>query len=171
MTTMKIEEKPTTLDRGTQNRRIAGVRGRPHKGSRTDWDLCTRYSFFAFVTHSTENDNKRKREIIELDSDSEEESDGLDDVDKELQAGTEGDDDDDDDSEANRLIMFGRGFDKAQEYDHYLDEPNPWHEDLKKPLRTSQIIGFRWMLDRHVHGCGLVANIVGIGKVHTPPRA
>lgn len=108
-----------------------------------------------------EGDRKRKRVVIEIESDSD---DGLDDADKELQAEEE------DDDETNRLIMSGSGFDKSQDYDGCLDEPNPWHGDLQKTLRPSQIIGFRWMLDRHSHGGGLVADKVGTGKVCTPRK-
>jgi len=78
--------------------------------------------------------------------------------------------DEEDDDVANRLIMFGAGFDKSKEYDLYLDESNPWHSHLRKPLRPSQIIGFRWMLDRHRHGGGLIADKVGTGKVDIPRR-
>ena len=74
---------------------------------------------------------KRKREIIELDSESEEESDELDDADKEMV--WKADPQDEDDEQANQLIMFGSGFDKAAEYDQFLDEANPWHDDLQKP--------------------------------------
>ena len=76
----------------------------------------------------------------------------------------------DENEEANRLIMFGSGFDKAEDYDRYLDERNPWHDDLQKPLRPSQIIGFHWMRDRHKHGGGLVADKVWTGKVHIPSQ-
>ena len=49
---------------------------------------------------------------------------------------------------------------------HCLDEgDNPWNIALHRPLYLSQIIGFRWMLDRHRHGGGLVADKVGCGKV------
>ena len=106
----------------------------------------------------------RKKHIIEICSSDEDEDAGLDDADKELEVENDGADDE----EANGLIMFGRGFDKTQEYDHYLDGINPWHDNLEKPLRPSQIIGFRWMLDRHAHGGGLVADKVGTGKVTIP---
>jgi hypothetical protein len=56
-------------------------------------------------------------------------------------------------------------FDKSTEYDHWLDECNPWHPDLHRRLFPSQVIGFRWMCDRHNQGGGLVADVVGCGKV------
>jgi SNF2 family DNA or RNA helicase len=56
-------------------------------------------------------------------------------------------------------------FDKSKEYDKWLDEPNPWHPDLHRRLFPSQVIGFRWMCDRHLQGGGLVADVVGCGKV------
>jgi len=59
-------------------------------------------------------------------------------------------------------------FDKAIEYDHWLGEPNPWHADLHRRLFPSQVIGFRWMCDRHNQGGGLVADVVGCGKVWLP---
>src|SRR5271163_1293799 len=55
-------------------------------------------------------------------------------------------------------IVTGAAFEKAEEYDHYLDDPNPWHEELRIPLFPAQIIGFRWMMDRHFVGGGLVAD-------------
>jgi SNF2 family DNA or RNA helicase len=65
---------------------------------------------------------------------------------------------------------FGRGdaFEKLDLYDKYLDDPNPWHPDLGEPLFDAQIVGFRWMIDRHKVGGGLVADKVGVGKVSTP---
>jgi len=63
-------------------------------------------------------------------------------------------------------IVFGTEFEKVDSYDHYLDEPNPWHPDLARPLFPAQIIGFRWMVDRHAVGGGLVADKVGCGKVN-----
>jgi hypothetical protein len=62
-------------------------------------------------------------------------------------------------------FFFGTGFEKLEEFDHHLDEPNPWHDDLNKPLFPSQIIGFRWMASRHSKGGGLVGDKVGCGKV------
>jgi len=56
----------------------------------------------------------------------------------------------------------------ADEYDKYLDEINPWHSDLRRPLFPSRIISFRWMTDRHGKGGGIVAVKVGIGKVRSP---
>ena len=65
-------------------------------------------------------------------------------------------------------FIFGTEFEKVGEYDHYLDEKNPWHEDLVKPLFDAQIIGFRWMADQHEKGGGLVGDKVGCGKVLPP---
>lgn len=62
-------------------------------------------------------------------------------------------------------FFFGTAFEKLEEFDHHLDEPNPWHYDLNKPLFPSQIIGFRWMASRHSKGGGLVGDKVGCGKV------
>lgn len=62
-------------------------------------------------------------------------------------------------------FLFEMAFEKVDEFDHHLDEPNPWHEDLNKPLFPSQIIGFRWMAHRHSKGGGLVGDKVGCGKV------
>jgi hypothetical protein len=59
-------------------------------------------------------------------------------------------------------------FDKSTEYDHWLDDPNPWNTDLHRRLFPSQVIGFRWMCDRHNQGGGLVADVVGCGKVRLP---
>jgi SNF2 family DNA or RNA helicase len=56
-------------------------------------------------------------------------------------------------------------FDKSKEYDKWLNKPNPWHPDLHRRLFPSQVIGFRWMCDRHLEGGGLVADVVGCGKV------
>ena len=67
-------------------------------------------------------------------------------------------------------IVTGAAFEKAEQYDHFLDDANPWHEELRTPLFHAQIIGFRWMLDRHYVGGGLVADKVGVGKVFTPRR-
>ena len=63
-------------------------------------------------------------------------------------------------------FVYGTAFEKVDEYDGYLDEKNPWHPDLAKPLFDSQIIGFRWMADRHRMGGGLICDKVGCGKVH-----
>ena len=63
-------------------------------------------------------------------------------------------------------LVFGTEFKKVAQYDHCLDEgDNPWNIALHRPLYPSQVIGFRWMLDRHRHGGGLVADKVGCGKV------
>jgi SNF2 family DNA or RNA helicase len=62
-------------------------------------------------------------------------------------------------------FFYGTAFEKVEEFDHHLDESNPWHPDLSKPLFPSQIIGFRWMASRHVKGGGLVGDKVGCGKV------
>jgi SNF2 family DNA or RNA helicase len=76
----------------------------------------------------------------------------------------------DDDAESTQVpqedkFFFGSIFEKVEEFDQCLDEPNPWHPDLSKPLFPSQIIGFRWMLSRHNKGGGLVGDKVGCGKV------
>jgi SNF2 family DNA or RNA helicase len=62
-------------------------------------------------------------------------------------------------------FFFGTAFEKVEEFNHHLDDMNPWHEDLQKPLFPSQIIGFRWMATRHLKGGGLVGDKVGYGKV------
>lgn len=62
-------------------------------------------------------------------------------------------------------FFFGTAFEKVEEFDHHLDDPNPWHPDLNRPLFPSQIIGFRWMASRHARGGGLVGDKVGCGKV------
>jgi hypothetical protein len=62
-------------------------------------------------------------------------------------------------------FFFGTAFEKVAEFDHHLDDPNPWHPDSLKPLFPSQIIGFRWMMSRHRHGRGLIGDKVGYGKV------
>jgi len=76
--------------------------------------------------------------------------------------------DDVDEEEASRVdddkFFFGTAFEKVEEFDHYLDQPNPWHPDLSKPLFDSQIIGFRWMVSRHPKGGGLIGDKVGCGK-------
>ena len=64
--------------------------------------------------------------------------------------------------------QYGSAFEKAEQYDKHLDDPNAWHPDLRRPLFTSQVIGFRWMADRHLEGGGIVAEKVGIGKVGSP---
>jgi len=61
--------------------------------------------------------------------------------------------------------FFGTAFEKVEEFDNHLDDPNPWHPELKKPLFHSQIIGFRWMASRHSKGGGLIGDKVGCGKV------
>ena len=67
-------------------------------------------------------------------------------------------------------FFFGSVFEKVEEYDHHLDEPNPWHPDLAKALFHSQIIGFRWMTGRHSKGGGLIGDKVGCGKILFPCR-
>ena len=63
-------------------------------------------------------------------------------------------------------LVFGTEFQKVAEYEHWLDQGNnPWNTAVARPLYPSQVIGFRWMLDRHPHGDGLVADKVGCGKV------
>ena len=64
-------------------------------------------------------------------------------------------------------LQYGSAFEKAEQYDKYLNDPNPWHPDLVKPLFASQVIGFRWMTDRHSVGGGIVADKVGLGKVRS----
>ena len=73
--------------------------------------------------------------------------------------------DPDDDEED---IARGTAFEKVVQYDKFLNEPNPWHPDLLAKLFPSQIIGFRWMIDRHSQGGGLIADEVGCGKVRLP---
>ena len=65
-------------------------------------------------------------------------------------------------------IFYGTAFEKVEEFDHHLDDLNPWHPDLNKPLFPSQIIGFRWMASRHAKGRGLIRDKVGCGKVLSP---
>jgi SNF2 family DNA or RNA helicase len=72
--------------------------------------------------------------------------------------------------EVDEELEYGTAFEKVEEYDHYIgtiEKPvsNPWHPDLKKKLFPSQIIGFRWMADRHAKGGGIVGDKVGCGKV------
>ena len=62
-------------------------------------------------------------------------------------------------------FFFGTAFEKVEEFDHHLNDLNPWHPDLNKPLFPSQIIGFRWMASRHAKGGGLIGDKVGCGKV------
>ena len=62
-------------------------------------------------------------------------------------------------------LQYGSAFEKAEQYDKYLNDPNPWHPDLHRPLFVSQVIGFRWMADRH---SVVVADKVGLGKVRSP---
>ena len=66
-------------------------------------------------------------------------------------------------------LEFGTAFEKIEEYDHFLDHMNPWHPDLLKKLFSSQVVGFRWMCDRHPKGGGIVADVVGCGKVRISP--
>lgn len=86
------------------------------------------------------------------------ESDGLDEVDRDLNSAVEVDDPADD-------LMVGNLFEKTDEYEKFLDGPNPPSTALRRPLRASQVIGSRWMLDRHTKGGGLVKDKVGTGKV------
>jgi hypothetical protein len=67
-------------------------------------------------------------------------------------------------------FFFGSVFEKVEEFDRHLDDPNPFHPDLVKPLFPSQIIGFRWMLSRHGRGGGLIGDKVGCGKVLSQAR-
>ena len=67
--------------------------------------------------------------------------------------------------EPDEDIEYGQAFEKTMEYNHFLDQPNPWHSDLKRKLFNSQIICFRWMCDRHRAGGGIVGDKVGVGKV------
>ena len=101
--------------------------------------------------------SKRKlSNVIEIDSATDDESDdGFDVADKEMQV--------EDDVEDNRLLI-GNEFEKL-EYDPRLDDANPWHVDLKKPLLPAQVIGFHLLCERHGHGGALVADRVGCGKV------
>lgn len=62
-------------------------------------------------------------------------------------------------------LARGAAFEKVDVYDRCLDEPNPWHPEIQTELFPSQIIGFRWMLDRYKEGGGLVLDKVGSGKV------
>jgi SNF2-related domain len=59
----------------------------------------------------------------------------------------------------------GTAFEKLDLYDKYLDDPNPWHPDLRRSLFPCQVIGLHWMQDRHALGGGLIADKVGTGKV------
>jgi hypothetical protein len=68
-------------------------------------------------------------------------------------------------------FFFGTVFEKVDEFDHHLNDENPWHPDLTKSLFPSQIIGFRWMLSRHGKGGGLIGDKVGCGKVRPTPSA
>jgi hypothetical protein len=65
-------------------------------------------------------------------------------------------------------LQAGEAFDKSQEFDRYLNDPNPWHPDLRRKLFQAQVIGFRWMADRHTKGGGLIFDAVGCGKVWIP---
>jgi hypothetical protein len=67
-------------------------------------------------------------------------------------------------------FFFGSIFAKVEEFDRHLDDRNPFHPDLAKPLFPSQIIGFRWMLSRHGRGGGLIGDKVGCGKVLSQAR-
>jgi len=68
------------------------------------------------------------------------------------------------DNEGEELAS-GSAFEKVDKYGRHLDDPNPWHPHLRKPLFPSQIICFRWMIDRHKEGGGIVGDKVGVGKV------
>ena len=62
--------------------------------------------------------------------------------------------------------FFGTAFEKGDEFDSHLDDPNPWHPDSKRPLFNDfRIVGFRWMASRHSKGRGLIGDKVGCGKV------
>ena len=76
------------------------------------------------------------------------------------------DEEEKEDKEADNFV-FGTAFEKVEEYDRFLDHENPWHRDLHRPLFPSQIIGYRWMIDRHSKGGGLVGDKVGCGKVYS----
>ena len=80
------------------------------------------------------------------------------------------DNEDEDDADSPEAVdddkfFFGTAFEKVEEFDGHLDDSNPWHPDLDKPLFPSQIIGFQWMASRHEKGGGLVGDKVGCGKV------
>jgi len=62
-------------------------------------------------------------------------------------------------------LDYGTAFEKVEEYAHFLKDGNPWHPDIKRDLYPTQIIGFRWIMDRHHVGGGLIADKVGTGKV------
>ena len=49
------------------------------------------------------------------------------------------DEDDTDSPEAvdDDKLFFGTAFEKVEEFDHHLDDSNPWHLDLDKPLFPS----------------------------------
>jgi hypothetical protein len=66
---------------------------------------------------------------------------------------------------AEDKLEYGTAFEKIEDYDRYLDEPNPWHPHLKRELFPAQIIGFRWMADRHNKGGAIIGDKVGCGKV------
>lgn len=67
-------------------------------------------------------------------------------------------------------LSYGTAFEKL-EYEPCIDETNPWHPDLRRPLFPSQVIGDRWMRDRHLKHGGLVQDRVGLGKVYSPHRS
>ena len=79
-----------------------------------------------------------------------------------------GDDDLLEDNPLTESFEFGSAFEKVAEFEKYLDDPNPWDPDFAVKLFPCQIIGFRWMCSRHSKGGGLVADKVGLGKVHKP---
>lgn len=84
------------------------------------------------------------------------------------ESGISDDDPQDDVPKLDEDIEYGSAYEKTEEYDRYLNDPNPWHEDLSRPLFPSQVISFRWMCDRHLKGGGIVADKVGTGKVKPP---
>ena len=111
--------------------------------------------------------------IVSEDADDEIEDDGkgVDDEDADPDAGFrdsggEANDASTIDLTASGDIVFGSEFEKLDVYEKFLDDPNPWHPDLRRELFPSQVIGYHWMLDRHNLGGGLVADKVGCGKVY-----
>ena len=133
-------------------------------GSSATTPVHDRRSDYREDIRDTEKDSRRidllrKRKFVDLteEDDKDDEDAGMDAADLEVRHEVEDEVDDD--------ILKGDEFQKAASYDKYLDEPNPWHQSLKKKLLPSQIIGFRWMLDRHGCGGGLIADKVGTGKV------
>jgi SNF2 family DNA or RNA helicase len=62
-------------------------------------------------------------------------------------------------------FFFGSVFEKVEDFDQHLNDQNPWHPHLARPLFPAQVIGFRWMASRHAKGGGLIGDKVGCGKV------